>query len=266
LDAHPQPLQLTNGPLDFSSPVPSKDGKTIFAVGAQPRTEVVRYNGQSDFPPCLAGISATDLAFSSDGQFVAYASIPEGTLWRSRVDGTQRLQLTAAPLQAALPRWSPDGKQIVFMGQTTNSSWRAYLIGSDGGSATRDLAPSAAAGFDPGWSPDGKSVVLTLNAADEPGLSAAGPGIAIVDLQTQKISLLPGAAQYFSPRWSPDGKYIAAITNDAQKLILFDRATQRWTDVVSMPIGYPSLVPRWTVLVYFDATLTDDPALFQELR
>jgi DNA-binding winged helix-turn-helix (wHTH) protein len=40
-----KPEQLTNGPLDFSFPVASKDGKRIFAVGSQPRTELVRYNG-----------------------------------------------------------------------------------------------------------------------------------------------------------------------------------------------------------------------------
>ena len=259
--AHPKPVQLTNGPLDFRSPVPSKDGKTIFAVGAQPRADVVRFDGQSGFVSYLGGISATDLAFSSDGQSVTYVSVPEGTLWRSRIDGTQRLQLTAPPLQAALPRWSPDGKQIVFMGQTANSNWRAYLIASDGGT-TRDLVPSAESGFDPGWSPDGKSVVLTLNEAGTPGISLSGPGIAIVDLQAGKVSLLPGAAQLFSPRWSPDGKYIAAITNDGQKLVLFDRGTQRWTDLVSMPIGYPSWSHDGQYL-YFDTTLTDDPAVFR---
>ena len=70
------------------------------------------------------------------------------------------------------------------------------------------------------------------------------------------------AAQLFSPRWSPDGKYIAAITTDSQKLVIFDRATQQWADLVSMPIGYPS----WShdgQYVYFDTTLTEDPALYR---
>ena len=256
-----KPVQLTNGPLDFSAPVPSKDGKRIFAVGSQPRTELMRYNGPSGFASYLGGMSSTDLAFSLDGQWVAYITVPEGTLWRSKVDGTQRLRLTESSLQAALPRWSPDGKQIVFMGRTTNTNWRAYVIASDGG-ATYDLVPSSAFGFDPTWSPDGKSIVLTLNEAGEPYVDPSGPGIAIVDVQTQKVSLLPQAAQLFSPRWSPNGKYIAAITTDWQKLVIFDRATQQWADLVSMPIGYPS----WShdgQYVYFDTTLTEDPALYR---
>ena len=256
-----KPEQLTNGPLDFSFPVASKDGKRIFAVGSQPRTELVRYNGQSGFTSYLGGISATDLAFSSDGQFVAYISVPEGTLWRSKADGSQRLQLTEPALQAALPRWSPDGKQIVFMGQTMNTNWRAYLIASDGG-ATHDLLPSVTVGFDPTWSPDGRSVVLTLNEAGESHDIVSGPGVAIVDVQTKKISPLPHAERFFSPRCSPDGKFIAALSIDSQKLVLFDRAIQQWTDLVTMPIGYPSWSHDGRYL-YFDTTLTDDPALFR---
>ncbi|HZC35716.1 MAG TPA: winged helix-turn-helix domain-containing protein, partial [Chthoniobacterales bacterium] len=258
---HAKPLQLTNGPLDFTFPVVSKDGKKIFADGTQARGELVRYNGHSDFVPYLGGISATDLSFSPDGKSVAYVSVPEEVLWRSNIDGTQRLQLTDASLHASLPRWSPDGKQIVFMGQAPNTNWRAYTISSDGGTP-HDLAPSAQAGFDPGWSPDGKSVVMTLNEGGNPGISLSGPGIAIVDLQTGNISLLPDAAQLFSPRWSPDGKYIAAITADSQKVVLFDFATRQWTDLVTMQIGYHTWSHDGRYL-YFDSTLTGDPAFFR---
>ena len=41
-------------------------------------------------------------------------SYPEGVLWRSRVDGSERLQLTVPPGYAVNPRWSPDGKKIVL--------------------------------------------------------------------------------------------------------------------------------------------------------
>ena len=147
------------------------------------------------------------------------------------------------------------------MGQSANSNWRAYLIPSEGG-AIRDLLPSAEAGFDPGWSADGKSLVLTLNAADDPAVNTSGPGIVIVDIQNQKVSPLPGAARLFSPRWSPDGKYIAAITNDGQKLVLFDLASQHWTDLATMPFGYPSWSHDGQYL-YFDKSSNDDPALFR---
>jgi hypothetical protein len=93
-----KPTQLTAGPLDFTFPLPGKDGKHIFAIATSLRGEVVRYDPHNDeFVTYLPGISAEGLAFSPDGQWVTYTSYPEGTLWRSRVDGSERLQLTFLP-------------------------------------------------------------------------------------------------------------------------------------------------------------------------
>jgi Tol biopolymer transport system component len=169
------------------------------------------------------------------------------------VDGGERLQLTnGSEMQAFLPRWSPDGKQLVFMGGTPKSNWRAYLIDANGG-APRDVVPGAEIGYDPSWSPDGGSIALSLHNLR---------GISIVDLKTGTISDLPGAENLFSPRWSPDGKYIAAITTDSQKLMLFDRATASWSELVRMTIGYPSWSQNGEYL-YFDTTLTDDTAFYR---
>ena len=256
-----KPVQLTNGPLDFQSPVVSKDGKRIFAIGSQPRAELVRYSGKSGFEPYLDGSSIQDLAFSTDGKWMAYVTVPEGQLWRSRVDGTERLQLSPEGLAAELPRWSPDAKQIVFVGSSYKTDWLAYLISSDG-TGLRELIPGAPSGYDPGWSPDGKSVVLRLGSGGS--LEAHPSGIVIYDLETRKISPLPDTQQLFSPRWSPDGRYIAALTTDSLKLMLLDRATQKWQELASIPIGYPSWSHDGEYL-YFDTSLSEDAA-FQRVR
>ena len=261
LGGTPKPVQLTNGPLDFQAPLVSKDGKRIFAVGSQPRCELVRYDGKSGFAPYLDGRSIGDLAFSADAKWVAYVSVPEGQLWRSRVDGSERLQLTPDGMNAGLPRWSPDGKRIVFMGTNLKTDWLAYLISSDG-TGLRQLIPGTESGYDPGWSPDGKSIVLTLNTAGNPRPHPEGPGIAIYDLEAQKVAPLPGARQLFSPRWSPDGRYIAAITNDSLKLVLFDRVNQQWQELVRLPMGYPTW-SRDGQYIYFDTTLSEDAAFFR---
>ena len=256
-----KPVQLTNGPLDFQSPVVSKDGKRIFAIGSQPRAELVRYSGKFGFEPYLDGSSIQDLAFSRDGKWIAYVTVPEGQLWRSRVDGTERLQLSPEGLAAELPRWSPDAKQIVFVGSSYKTDWLAYLISSDG-TGLRELIPGAPSGYDPGWSPDGKSVVLRLGSGGS--LETHPSGIVIYDLETRKISPLPDTQQLFSPRWSPDGRYIAALTNDSLKLMLFDRASQKWQELASIPIGYPSWSHDGEYL-YFDTSLSEDAA-FQRVR
>ena len=110
-----EPMQLTSGAINYGFPIPSKDGRKLFAVAGLVRGELVRYDGKSKaIEPFLSGISAQDVAFSKDGQWVAYVSFPEGTLWRSKADGSDRLQVSFPPLCAMLPHWSPDGKQIVF--------------------------------------------------------------------------------------------------------------------------------------------------------
>ena len=80
-----QPIQLTNGPLSYTRPVVSRDGQQIFALGLKERGELVRFDvGANQFVPFLSGISAFNPTFSRDGNWVAYTSDPDHTLWRSR--------------------------------------------------------------------------------------------------------------------------------------------------------------------------------------
>jgi DNA-binding winged helix-turn-helix (wHTH) protein/Tol biopolymer transport system component len=227
-----KPIQLTAGPLNFSCPLLSKDGKQIFAVGGTSRAEVTRYDSRSgEFVPYLSGISAEGLAFSRDEQWVTYTSFPDNMLWRSKVDGSERRQLTFPPVRVLLPRWSPDGKQIVFNAIRPGETWNIYLISSEGGTP-QPVLPSEQGQTDANWSPDGKSLVFgSLGVANMP--------ISIIDLKSKRISTLPGSSGLFSPRWSPDGRYIAAITSDtALKLMLFDFVTQKWTEAFGSEIGY----------------------------
>jgi Tol biopolymer transport system component len=197
------------------------------------------------------------LAFSADGQRIAYISVPEGALWTSKIDGSDRIKLNdPSVMEAALPRWSPDGSQIVFMARTQNTDWRAHLAAANG-HGLRKLIPGAAAGFDPGWSPDGKSILLAVG-----DLGLTSNKISILDLQTQTVAPVPGGENLFSPRWSPDGRYLAAITTDSQTLMLFDRTKLQWTVLARMGIGFPSWSHDGQYL-YLDSILTDDPAFFR---
>jgi Tol biopolymer transport system component len=71
---------------------------------------LVRYDAKSgQFLPYLDGASISEVSFSPDGQWVAYVTYPNGILWRSRVDGTQKLQLTSETPEFAN---SPGGPQM----------------------------------------------------------------------------------------------------------------------------------------------------------
>jgi Tol biopolymer transport system component len=228
-----EPTQLTSEAINYGFPTPSKDGRKLFAVAGMVRGELERYNGKSKaVEPFLSGISAQDTAFSKDGQWVAYVSYPEGTLWRSKADGTDQLQLSFPPLYAMVPCWSPDGKQILFFNYQSGKPTRVYIVSAGGGTA-QELMPSLAGPqSDPAWSPDGNSVAFG-------GVIEEGGGIHVFDLQTRQVSALPGSDKLFSPRWSPDGRYMLAMPTDSLGLMLFDFKTQKWTVLSNAAAAYP---------------------------
>jgi Tol biopolymer transport system component len=252
------PVLLTAGPIHYSWPVPSLDGKKLFVIGYQPRGELTRYDIKTgQFVPYLSGISAQGASFSSDGKWVTYVTFPEGTLWRMRTDGSERLQLTFSPLLASQPYWSPDGKRIAFMGTAPGKSWQVYLVPAEGGTP-RMLSPEDPPHGDPSWSPDGLSLAFGM-------LGEPATGIFILDLKTNRLSKVAGSERMFSPRWSPDGRYIDAQTLDDLKQTLFDFETQRWQELTGGgPIGYPNW-SRDGKYIYYDAG-TGDQAGFYRVR
>jgi Tol biopolymer transport system component/predicted Ser/Thr protein kinase len=230
-----QPFQLTSGPMTFSSPLPSKDGKKLFVVGALARGELVRYDAKSaEFVPFLSGISADSVSFSKDGQWVAYVNFPEGTLWTSKLDGSQRLQLSYPPLYAMQPCWSPDGKQIVFFDFSPGQKAKLYTVSIDGG-APHEMIPEDLQGqLDTSWSPDGTRIIFG-GASSDPNST-----IRILDVKTHQISTLPGPKGLFSPRWSPDGRYVVAMPDNPHILMLFDFAAQRWEEIAKVTADFPN--------------------------
>ena len=102
------PVQLTSGQMDSSAPVFSRDGNKLFVIGSAPREEIIRYDAKSgQFVPYLAGVSADSLAFSTEGNWVAYVTFPEGTLWRSKAtaarDSNLRLLRCRRPCRVGRP-------------------------------------------------------------------------------------------------------------------------------------------------------------------
>jgi len=257
------PVQLTTGPLSFSSLTPSADGRKLFVHGSQGRGELVRYDAKShQLVPFLSGISAGELDFSRDGRWVTYVSYPDYTLWRSRTDGSQRLQLTYPPVSAGLPRWSPDGTQIAYVDTQLGRPWKAFLISAQGGSP-KEVLPENHTQLDPSWSPDGKK--LALGRTQETGQTEPLL-IQIVNLATRQASTVPGSENLYSPRWSPDGQYLAALSQDSTKLLLFNFMTQKWSNWITEPggFGFPNWSPDGHYL-YFDVAFSDHPT-FQRIQ
>jgi Tol biopolymer transport system component/DNA-binding winged helix-turn-helix (wHTH) protein len=228
------PVRLTAGPMNFSQTAGNPSHSEVFAIGSLPRAELVKYEPQSgEFAPYLSGISAEGVDSSRDGQRVAYTSFPDGALWRCNSAGGERLQLTFPPMRAFMPRWSPDGKQIAFIGSAEGSHWTNYLISADGGAA-QQLVSGDEQFADPSWAPDGKSIVFG------PWKDSEGRGIYVFDLSAKELSAVPESKELWSPRVSPDGRYIAAMTRNESKMMLFDKTTRKWDELANLYSGYPS--------------------------
>jgi Tol biopolymer transport system component len=187
----------------------------------------VRYDAASkQFLPFLGGISATDLAFSRDGKWVAYTTIPDLTLWRSRIDGSDRLQLTYTPEAATLPGWSPDGTQIAYISFRIGKPTKIFLVSAQGGQP-EELLPENVGEVDATWSPDGTQLAFGRVSS----MNAGTIDIQLVDVKTRRVSTFPGSKGLFSPRWSPDGRYLAATSVEgSHNLMLYTFHAQQWSE------------------------------------
>jgi len=232
-----EPTQLTVGPLIFSDPTPSLDGKKLFVIGQQRRFDLIRLNGKSQFSIYVPGVSAGEADILRNGEWMTYVAHPELTLWRSKPDGSSRTQLTYAPMQAHSPRFSADGTQIAFMASARpGRPWKIFVINAEGGTP-REVTTGDRNQGDATWTPSGNSIVF----AGIPWLdygTATGPDIHIVDLKTSRVSDVPGSENLFSPRCSLDGRHVAALSADSTKLMLYDMEKKTWTQLAMSRFGF----------------------------
>jgi Tol biopolymer transport system component len=233
--ARTQPVQLGTG--SASSPFPSPDGKTIFALsGGQSREEIARCDLKSGhFVSYLPAVHADSFDISRDGDWIAYSTY-DG-LFRSKLDGSQRLQLAVAPGQSADDiRWSPDGKQVAFI-VSAGGMFKIQVVPMDA-RMPQALASETGEERHPDWSPDGNAVVFDRN-------SGVAMTIQVIDLRTRKISTLAGSDGLKFPRWSPDGHHLVALSTNQQEFRLFDFAAQKWTTLAKDPAAQFDL-PVWS--------------------
>jgi DNA-binding winged helix-turn-helix (wHTH) protein/Tol biopolymer transport system component len=248
------PLLIYSTPLEFSSLAPHPDGKRAFFAAGQQRLEMLRYDARrAQFAQFLPGVQGRSLAFSKDGEWIAYVTGPDDTLWRSRPDGSQRLQLTSPPMRASQPRWSPDGTRIAFGGGPVGHTSRVYVVASAGG-APEPVTDASRIDADASWSADGNSLVFARRLP---------PGLYSMDLNTRQAALLPGSEALTQPAWSPDGRYIAATNQAGTQILLLNSDTRQWTPLAA---GDGLGAPFWSrdgKYVYCQDTLAPDQPIFR---
>jgi len=239
LHLSPQPRQITNGPLDFEAPSTAPEGHRIYFIGVNAQIELLQQQPHSaTFDALDQNLSLASLAeFSPDGRWVAWLNSSDGYLWRSRIDGSERIQLTAPPMRIFSMKWSPDNKRLALMAEEPGKPWKLYLIDSDGGKPT-PLLNEDRNEADPNWSADGTTLVFG-RLPDRMDSERQPKAIYLLDVASRKVTEVPGSTGLFSPRLSPDGRYIVAIRLDQHALLLFDREKQQWSTLSTHGAGDP---------------------------
>lgn len=254
--ANATPIRLTSGPLSMLSPFPSPDGKKIYAMGRQQVGELVRYDTASrQFVPYLNGISAEGVSSSRDGKWVTYVTYPEGELWRSHTDGSERLQLTEPPFMASVPVFSPDGKQIAFVGSSAeNPAWQIYVVSADGGTP-RQLTSGNTDLFSPGWSADGSRLIYSAHPWTDTALF-------MMELRNRTVTTVPGSKGLCCPSMSRDGKYLFAAATSPPRIMMYEFAGEKWSEIWRGVFDYYDF-SRDDSYLYFDTVWEYDPAVYR---
>ncbi len=233
------PRQITNGPLEYQAPNTAPNSDRIYFIGASRQYELLRALPHStSFTPVDPTLGAAELArYSPDGKWVAWVNAADHSLWRSRIDGSERVELTTALQQIFAMKWSPDTRRLAVMGEEPGKPWKIYLIDSEGGKLTPILNEDRNEA-DPDWAPDGQSIVF---GRPPTRMDSTQPkAIYILNLATHQTTKIPGSEGLFSPRLSPDGRYIAAMPLDQKALMLYDRNAGRWTTLTQQGVGDPT--------------------------
>ncbi|MGI4828974.1 MAG: winged helix-turn-helix domain-containing protein [Janthinobacterium lividum] len=257
-----QPEQLTNGPMRFSSPLPSREGRVMFAFGEVQPGGTRRYDRLlHQFVPASHFLeNAQRISYSRDGAWVAWTD-PQGRLWRARSkDGADLLRLTGDNLEVFHARWSPNGQQLLLMARQPGETWQVFTVSATG-SAIRRLLNDGRNLADPDWSPDGNQIVFGREA-DLMGQENGPHDIQVLDLRTHQISPVPGSTNLFSPRWSPDGEWIAALSRDQARLLIYNLRDRSWRTVFSDGAADPV----WSAdshAVYFHAFAQPNSAIMR---
>ena len=157
-------------------------------------------------------------------------------------------RLTDDPADDSLPRWTPDGRAIVFTSNRTGN-WQLWEMPAGGGAARR-LRVNAAREWQVDPSRDGRSLAFLSNLD--------GPeSLWVLDRATGRARMLVrhGPRSILgNPSFSPDGGRIAFSSNwwMGHHIYVWDSATQQATRISSLTQGGcgPRFAPDGRAVIY----------------
>ncbi len=194
-----------------------KEGRfNIYEVSSTVRgareMEVVR-NERVNEQPC----------YSPDGSRIAYVTwMPrKGDWWIAVMDRSTQQEKLYGP--GVFPRFSPDGKKLVFQkARVRMPQWFSiWVLDLDRETVSEIISSDKWAAITPNWSPDGKRIIF---AAVNKSLSMKGMGTYMADdIYTvwadgsHLIRLTDGDAPDWSPFWASNGRVFFISTRNGHQ-------------------------------------------------
>ncbi|MFL6203506.1 MAG: protein kinase domain-containing protein [Thermoanaerobaculia bacterium] len=254
VDGDPEPVTSSSQSIRFLSM--SRDGKRVsYATDERRDTlETVAFDAERLAPggaavPILLGVKAVRTVDPSpDGQWLVFDTLsPREDLFLVHPDGSGLRQLTRDEHRDRIPRWSPDGRLILFY-SSRSGRYDAWTIAPDG-SRTEQITQTS--GGQPGyfiWSPDGRQVACSREGTKLVDLSRP--------LAERVLQPLPGSdrldGEFGATSWSPHGLAGVLTRKGGDSLpgiVLYSPETRRFERLTDRGES-PMWLPGFPVLLY----------------
>jgi serine/threonine protein kinase/Tol biopolymer transport system component len=228
-----EPQAVTVPAPSSAMPSLSRDGRHIAFALWSPKSNLFRvpFDPARREPagPLQAVIEGSKVVrsadMSPDGRWIVFdTSEPQEDLYLVRPDGGGMRALTGDPALDRGPRWSPDGRRILFFSDR-DGKYDAYTIAPTGPALERLTAVPGEAVLDPLWSPDGRSLVYLRRASGLALLDLTPP---LAERRPRPLPVLGQPAAAFSvTSWSADGNWLAGY-DDRLRIILYSFPARRY--------------------------------------
>lgn len=237
IKTYPFPTQLTTSDNKIAWAFDEQGKRNIYVAevpqfGARKLTNYTRDDGQE-----LTGIS-----ISSDGKWVVYVRGGDhGSNWGDLEPVNPSFD--AMPLKVSVwvipfaggepklygegdaPAISPKSDKVVYL-----VKGQAWVVPTDGSSATKNLFTTRGSVSSLQWSPDGSQLAFVADRGDH-------DLIGVYDFNKNAVNwIAPSFSKDSSPRWSPDGKQIAFVRTPGDGGVpksLLERHHRPWSIMVA---------------------------------
>ena len=198
---------------------------------------------------------ATEIALNPDGKEVAF--VVHGEVFVASTEFGDTKRITNTPTQERSVSFSPDGRRLLFAGET-NKSWNLYeatltqkkedepYFYNSTVVNVKPILENGEENFQPRYSPDGKEVAYLENRTTLKVLNLESKQSRLILAGDKNYSYSDGD-QWFD--WAPDGKWFAVQFNDPHRWspevgLVDAEGKQQLTNLTKS--GYDDVRPFWS--------------------